>query len=98
VISLGSVNHPVVNDRLRKIGEAAKIPLQVEVNPRWTGTDADAIFKQKGGIPTVSMGVPNRYMHSPVEMIQYSDLEQTAELLAAFALDCDKAERFGVRL
>jgi len=37
-------------------------------------------------------------MHSPVEIIQYSDLEQTAELLAAFALDCDKAERFGVRL
>lgn len=98
VISLGSVNHPVVNERLCKVGAAAKIPLQVEVNPRWTGTDADAIFKQKGGIPTVSIGVPNRYMHSPVEMIQYSDLEQTAELLAAFALDCGKAERFGVRL
>ena len=98
VISLGSVNHPVVNHRLRKVGSAAKIPLQVEVNPRWTGTDADAIFKQKGGIPTVSIGVPNRYMHSPVEMIQYSDLQQTAELLAAFALDCGKGERFGVTL
>jgi len=98
VISLGSVNHPVVNDRLRKLGAREKIPLQVEVNPRWTGTDADAIFKQKGGIPTVSIGVPNRYMHSPVEMIQYSDLEQTAELLAAFALDAKKGERFGVTL
>jgi len=98
VISLGSVNHPVVNDRLRKLGSREKIPLQVEVNPRWTGTDADAIFKQKGGIPTVSIGVPNRYMHSPVEMIQYSDLEQTAELLAAFALDAKKGERFGVTL
>jgi len=98
VISLGSVNHPVVNARLRKLGEHSKVPLQVEVNPRWTGTDADAIFKQKGGIPTVSIGVPNRYMHSPVEMIQYSDLEQTAELLAAFALDCSKGERFGVKL
>jgi putative aminopeptidase FrvX len=37
-------------------------------------------------------------MHSPVEMIQYSDLQQTAELLAAFALDCSKGERFGVTL
>jgi putative aminopeptidase FrvX len=98
VISLGSVNHPVVNDRLRKVAGASKIALQVEVNPRWTGTDADAIFKQKGGIPTVSIGVPNRYMHSPVEMIQYSDLRQTAELLAAFALDCGKGERFEVSL
>ena len=98
VISLGSVNHPVVNARLREVAEKAKISLQFEANPRWSGTDADAIFKQKGGIPTVSIGVPNRYMHSPVEMIQYSDLEQTAELLAAFALSAKKGERFGVRL
>jgi endoglucanase len=98
VISIGSVNHPVVNARLRKVGKKAGIPLQTEVNPRWSGTDADAIFKTKGGIPTTSIGVPNRYMHSPVEMIQYSDLEQTAELLAAFALDCGKGERFGITL
>ena len=98
VISLGSVNHPVVNARLREVAEKAKISLQFEANPRWSGTDADAIFKQKGGIPTVSIGVPNRYMHSPVEMIQYSDLEQVGELLAAFALSAKKGERFGVRL
>ena len=98
VLSLGSVNHPVVNERLREVGKKAGIALQVEVNPRWTGTDADAIFKQKGGIPTVSIGVPNRYMHSPVEMIQYSDLEETAKLLAAFAISAKKGERFGVKL
>jgi len=96
VISIGSVNHPVVNARLRKVAKKAGIPLQTEVNPRWSGTDADAIFKTKGGIPTTSIGVPNRYMHSPVEMIQYSDLEQTAGLLAAFALDCSQGERFRV--
>lgn len=98
VISIGSANHPVVNARLREVGKKAGIPLQVEVNPIRTGTDADVIFKTKGGIPTTSIGVPNRYMHSPVEMIQYSDLEQTAGLLAAFALDCGKGERFGVKI
>lgn len=98
VISIGSVNHPVVNARLREIGKKEGISLQSEANPRWSGTDADAIFKEKGGIPTVSIGVPNRYMHSPVEMIQYSDLEQTAELLAAFALGAKAGERFGVKL
>jgi endoglucanase len=66
----------------------------VEINPRWTGTDADAIFCQKGGIPTVSIGVPNRYMHSPVEMIHFSDLQETAELLAAFALSLKENDRF----
>jgi endoglucanase len=98
VISIGSANHPLVNARLREVGRKLGIPLQVEVNPVRTGTDADAIFKTKGGIPTTSIGVPNRYMHSPVEMIQYSDLEHTAELLAGFALDCGQGERFGVKL
>ncbi|MFI0348230.1 MAG: M42 family metallopeptidase [Chthoniobacterales bacterium] len=98
VLSIGSSNHPIVNERLRAVAKVSKIHLQVEVNPRWTGTDADAIFCQKGGIPTTSLGVPNRYMHSPVEMIQYSDLEETAELLAAFALAAKKNERFGVKL
>ena len=98
VLSLGSVNHPVVNERLRQVAKKADIPLQAEANPRWSGTDADAIFKQKGGIPTVSIGVPNRYMHSPVEIIQFSDLEQTAELLAVFTLGAKKGERFGVTL
>jgi len=98
VLSLGSVNHPVVNDYLRTVAKQQGIAIQVEANPRWTGTDADAIFKQKGGIPTVSIGVPNRYMHSPVEMIQYSDLEQTAELLAAFAIGAKKGDRYGVKL
>jgi putative aminopeptidase FrvX len=37
-------------------------------------------------------------MHSPVEMIQFSDLEETAELLAAFALNAKKGENFGVSL
>ena len=98
VLGLGSVNHPVVNERLREVARKASLPLQTEANPRWSGTDADAIFKQRGGIPTVSIGVPNRYMHSPVEMIQYSDLEQTAELLAAFAFKSKKGERYGVTL
>ncbi len=98
VLSIGSTNHPVVNERLRSVAKKENIALQVETNPRWTGTDADAIFSQKGGIPTVSIGVPNRYMHSPVEMIQSSDLQETAELLAAFSLNVKKGEKFGVKL
>ena len=94
VVSIGSTNHPRVNERLRAIAKNKKIALQVEINPRWTGTDADAIFCQKGGIPTVSIGVPNRYMHSPVEMIHFSDLQETAELLAAFALSLKENDRF----
>jgi putative aminopeptidase FrvX len=97
-ISIGSANHPVVNERLRRVAEQAGIPLQVEINPRRTGTDADAIFVTRGGIPTTSVGLPNRYMHSPVEIIELSDLDQIADLLAAFALDVKPGDTFGVEI
>lgn len=98
VISVGSSNHPVVNRRLRDVAARAGIPLQVEINPRQTGTDADAIFLQRGGIPTVSIGLPNRYMHSPVEVIELADLDAIAELLAAFVLDVKAGEAFRVEI
>ncbi len=98
VISVGSSNHPEVNRRLRAVAEKAGIPIQTEINPRWTGTDADAIFLTRGGIPTTSIGLPNRYMHSPVEVIELSDLDALAELLAAFALDVKSGEQFRVEI
>jgi len=98
VLSVGSSNHPVVVERLRRVAEAAGIPVQFEANPRHTGTDADAVFLQRGGIPTVSLGLPNRYMHSPVEVIDLGDLEALAELLAAFCLDVKAGEEFRVQI
>jgi putative aminopeptidase FrvX len=98
VISFGSANHPVLVERLRKIAEEKKIPIQFEVNPRFTGTDADAIFVQRGGIPTVCIGLPNRYMHSPVEVIDLADLEALARLLAEFCLDVTADDVFAVKV
>jgi endoglucanase len=98
VLSIGSANHPVINQRLRDVAAKAGIPLQAEINPRHTGTDADAIFLTRGGIPTSTIGLPNRYMHSPVEIIQLSDLDALAELLAAFVLDVRVGEEFRVTI
>jgi endoglucanase len=98
VISIGSSNHPVVNERLEKIADKEHIEVQFESNPRHTGTDADAIFRQRGGIPTVSLGLPNRYMHSPVEVIELRDLKQLGHILGAFAVDLKKGEKFAVKI
>lgn len=98
VVCMGSSNHPVLVERLRAVAKKKKIPLQYEPSPRQTGTDADAIFLQRGGIPTVSLGLPNRYMHSPVEVVDLRDLEALAELLAAFSLDVEKDESFAVKI
>jgi endoglucanase len=98
VISFGSSNHPLVVQRLLEVAEAEEIPVQREANPRRTGTDADAFFLQRGGIPTASLGLPNRYMHSPVEVIDLADLEAMARLLAAFCRSVAPGESFHVKL
>jgi endoglucanase len=98
VIGIGSANHPVLIERLRSIGSARGIALQYEVNPRFSGTDADAIFVQRGGIPSVTIGLPNRYMHSPVEVIDLGDLEALARLLAEFCFDVRRDETFAVQI
>jgi putative aminopeptidase FrvX len=98
VISLGSANHPILVDRLRRVAAEKSIPIQFEVNPRFTGTDADAIFVQLGGIPTVCIGLPNRYMHSSVEVIDLADLEALAKLLAELCLDVKSGDVFAIEL
>ncbi|MGH6693219.1 MAG: M42 family peptidase, partial [Gammaproteobacteria bacterium] len=46
--------------------------------------DADAIYLSRAGVATGLISVPNRYMHSPNEMVSLSDLEHAANLIAAF--------------
>ena len=85
VLSRGSSVSPVVFDLLVECAEQAKIPFTVQAAPRDTGTDADAIYNAMRGIPTGLVSVPNRYMHSPNEMVALQDLDRAADLLAAFA-------------
>ena len=56
------------------------------------------IFWTRGGIPSALISLPNRYMHSPVEVVSLKDLETIPELMAAFALSLKKGEEFKVRI
>ncbi len=85
VLSRGSAVNPLVFDLLVETAEAEDIPHAVAAAPRDTGTDADTIHTTLRGIPTGLVSVPNRYMHSPNEMIDLGDLDRAAKLLAAFA-------------
>jgi endoglucanase len=98
VIALGRENHPVITDRLRKIARQEKIDCQIEAFSQSGGTDALAFYTKNGGTPAAILSIPNRYMHTTVEMLDLRDLEATAELLAAFALDLKKGERFKVKV
>ena len=85
VLTRGSSVSPVVFDLLVECAEKEQIAYTVQAAPRDTGTDADAIYNAMRGIPTGLVSVPNRYMHSPNEMVALEDLDRAADLLAAFA-------------
>jgi endoglucanase len=75
---------PKVHDLLVGAAEAEGIGYTVEAMGRMTGTDADAVVISRAGIPTGVLSIPLRYMHSPVEVVQLSDVQATAQLCAAF--------------
>ena len=94
----GGCNHPDVVARLEEVAKAAKIDLQHEAISATGGTDTDVIFWTRGGIPSALVSLPNRYMHSPVELVSLKDLEQIPKLLAGFAQSLKKKEQFKVKI
>jgi putative aminopeptidase FrvX len=94
----GAGNHLAVVERLEKVAAKKKISLQHEAASRTTGTDTDVIFLTRGGIPSALISLPNRYMHSPVEMIRLQDLETIPVLMTAFCQSIKAGEQFKVSI
>ena len=97
-VCIGRENHPILVERLRKIARRKRIGLQVEAFSHTGGTDADAIWIANGGVPSAVLSIPNRYMHSTVEMLDLRDLQHAADLLASFCADLRKGETFAVKI
>jgi endoglucanase len=84
VIARGANINPRVFERLVRSAGDNKIPVQIEPAPRATGTDANMIQLTRSGVAAGLVSIPNRYMHTPVEMISLDDLENAARLIAAY--------------
>jgi endoglucanase len=84
VVYRGPNISPRAFDLLEATAAAHSIPIQVRGTPRATGTDANAIQIARAGVATGLIGIPNRYMHSPVEVVHLDDLSNAAKLLAEF--------------
>ena len=84
VISRGpNMNNKLV-DTLIKTAKDNEISYQICAEGRITGTDANMIQVNRSGVATGLVSIPNRYMHSPVEVISLKDIDATADLLARF--------------
>jgi putative aminopeptidase FrvX len=86
VVFRGPNINPHVFERLRETAKANDIAIQMRGAPRATGTDANAIQLTRDGVATGLVSIPNRYMHSPVEVVSLDDLDRAARLLAEFCL------------
>ena len=85
VIGRGSTLSPQIFELLTQAAERLDAPYSVEASGRATWTDADAIQISRAGVPAGLISIPLRYMHSPVEMVDLTDVQATIELIAAFA-------------
>ena len=84
VIKRASNLSPIISDGLIAAAEEAGIDYTLEADARSTGTDADAIQFTRAGIATGLVSAPNRYMHSPNEIVDLGDLEDCARLISLY--------------
>jgi endoglucanase len=86
VITRGAIVSRAVNDLLDEVAAAEGIQCSTEASGRQTGTDADTVHLSRTGVATAVVSIPLRYMHSPVELVDLADVEDTIKLLTALAL------------
>ena len=89
IVTHGPFIQPKLNKRLIDCARAHHIKLSQEVSNRSTGTDADDIVISRGGVPSVLISLPLKYMHTAVETISLDTLEECARLLAHFVSELD---------
>ncbi|MFP3953172.1 MAG: M42 family metallopeptidase [Candidatus Acetothermia bacterium] len=83
ILSKGPNINPILLDKMEEVAADKDIPYQVVGAPKGTGTDANAIQLTRSGVATALISIPNRYMHSPCEIVSLDDLENIIDLIAA---------------
>ena len=94
VIVRGANANPRVVELLTSRAKENDIPFQINALGRPASNDAATIQVTRGGCATGLVTIPNRYMHSPVEVVEESDLHHAAKLIAEFCLSVDEHTSF----
>lgn len=91
----GSIVHPFLYKKIKELAEQLEIPYAIETTSRYSGTDSDVMQVMAEGIPNLVLGIPLRYMHTPVEMVALKDINRVARLATEFIaqLDADFIEQ-----
>lgn len=79
----GMITHPVIKEKLISTARKTRIPYQLEVL-EWGTTDAAVMQISRQGVPSGTISIPCRYIHSTSEMVDINDVRNTIDLLSAF--------------
>jgi endoglucanase len=90
-IGCGPNFHPKLQEALFKTAQALEMSVHLEPAARPPGSDARAIQISREGIPASLVSIPERNMHTPVEIVSIKDIERAGRLLAAFVSRLDDA-------
>jgi endoglucanase len=88
-----NINLPLA-DIMESTAEKNNIPFQLSGDGGIMGTDAGAMQVSRRGCAAALVSIPNRYMHSPIEMVNLQDVEHSAELLAQVAIGLKAGQSF----
>lgn len=81
--------HPTLFKAFKELADRLEIPYKVEVMPAHSGTDAIGMQVTAAGVPCMVIGIPLRYMHTPVELVSMKDITRAGRLLAEFIIQLD---------
>lgn len=83
IADYGLITHPTVFKLLLEAADRAKVPYQLETGMAGR-TDAAQISLTRGGVPSGVIGIPTRYIHSPLSVLSLRDLENAVGIAVEF--------------
>lgn len=81
-------------DLLVETAENQDLPHQIRAYPKGTGTDGNAMQIARSGVATAVVSVPNRYMHTPCEVVHRNDLDSLVNVLSSTLIRAESREQF----
>lgn len=94
-LGIGPSVTPYLYKRFKEVAERIEIPVHDDLMPEYSSTDADAMQLTAEGIPSMVLSIPQRYMHTAVELVAVKDIQRAGRLLAEFiaSLETDFMEK-----
>jgi endoglucanase len=86
MICISPILNKAMSTALVNTAKINNIPYQLEPISGTTGTNADSISVSRGGVKSAVVSIPQRYMHTPNEVISIDDVENTAKLISEYII------------